>query len=118
MSTQREAFHRYMLDIKGWRVDANYAKDGTFISYVRDDVQDCWEAYQAGSQAHAEQSKSSEYCCEHSWKHARDTAWRKRDFTKCNCDHNESCDNCFPPEFKTGGKWDLCKPQPPKEEKL
>ena len=32
-------------------------------------------------------------------------AWDKRDLTKCSCDHNEYCINCWPEEFRTGGYW-------------
>lgn len=51
----------------------------------------------------------TEYCCIHSLEAAKDKAWATRDFSKCKCGHNESCDYCFPPDFHTNGKWDLCK---------
>ncbi len=37
------------------------------------------------------------------WEAEKDKAWRARDFTLCKCDHCESCDHCFPPEFREGG---------------
>ena len=36
---------------------------------------------------------------------ARARAWKDRN-TRCGCDHNESCAECFPPAFHTGGYWD------------
>ena len=33
------------------------------------------------------------------------TAWAQRDLSRCRCDHNESCQHCFPPDFRTGGVW-------------
>lgn len=53
----------------------------------------------------------TKYCCIESWKKAKDEAWSKRNFKLCKCDHCESCEHCYPPEFHTGGKWDLCKPR-------
>jgi hypothetical protein len=47
--TQREAFENFAYFDKGWRISANRADDGKFISYVRDDVQGAWEAWQAAT---------------------------------------------------------------------
>lgn len=56
--------------------------------------------------------KGLTYCCEHSWREARDAAWNKvRSSRRCLCDpHVEYCDVCFPVEFRPGGAWDRCKP--------
>ena len=39
-------------------------------------------------------------------KRAKEKAWSARDLTKCSCDHNEYCVNCFPPDFRKGGYWE------------
>lgn len=44
-------------------------------------------------------------CCFYKWSAAKDEAWRARS-RECNCDHNEYCEKCWPPEFRKGGKWD------------
>lgn len=31
--------------------------------------------------------------------------WMKRDLTRCNCDHNEYCQHCWPESFRPGGVW-------------
>ena len=36
----------------------------------------------------------------------KDKAWAKIDLTKCTCDHNEYCINCFPEDFRKGGYWE------------
>lgn len=33
-----------------------------------------------------------------------DHKWQTRNFS-CDCDHNEYCDKCFPPEFRAGGEY-------------
>jgi len=48
-------------------------------------------------------------CCFYSWSAAKDEAWRARS-RECNCDHNEYCEKCWPPEFRKGGKWDKFEP--------
>lgn len=53
----------------------------------------------------AQQSAQPEFCCEHSYKVAKQAAWGARDLTKCKCDHNEYCEHCWPDDFKEGGKW-------------
>lgn len=52
------------------------------------------------------------FCCEASWREARQAAWKARDLN-CGCDHNEYCSKCFPPEFRPGGTWDQYKPSAP-----
>jgi hypothetical protein len=47
----------------------------------------------------------AEFCCEHSYKVAKQAAWGARDLTHCKCDHNEYCEHCWPDDFKEGGKW-------------
>ena len=39
-------------------------------------------------------------------KREKEKAWKARDLTKCSCDHNEYCVNCFPPDFRKGGYWE------------
>ena len=39
-------------------------------------------------------------------KRAKEKAWRARDLTKCSCDHNEYCINCFPLDFRKDGYWE------------
>ena len=110
MST-REAFEKYALS-EEMPITINPAPE-LDASYYHDFDTEChWRTWQAAMES---QSKSSEYCCEHSWQKAKDKAWGTRDFSKCKCDIHESCDYCFPPDFHTGGKFDLYKPQPPKE---
>ena len=46
-----------------------------------------------------------DYCCIAPLDAARARAWKDRN-TRCGCDHNESCAECFPPAFHTGGYWD------------
>lgn len=53
----------------------------------------------------AQQSAQPEFCCELSYKAAKQKAWNARDLTHCKCDHNEYCDHCWPADFRPGGKW-------------
>lgn len=53
----------------------------------------------------AQQSAQPEFCCEHSYKVAKQAAWGARDLTQCKCDHNEYCEHCWPDDFREGGKW-------------
>lgn len=46
-----------------------------------------------------------EFCCELSYKAAKQKAWGARDLTQCKCDHNEYCEHCWPDDFREGGKW-------------
>jgi hypothetical protein len=50
-------------------------------------------------------AQQPEFCCEHSYKVAKQAAWGARDLTQCKCDHNEYCEHCWPDDFKEGGKW-------------
>ena len=60
-----------------------------------------------------------DYCSIAALDAARARVWRDRN-TRCGCDHNESCAECFPPAFHTGGYWDQQRallqqsPAPPK----
>jgi len=47
----------------------------------------------------------AEFCCELSYKVAKQAAWGARDLTQCKCDHNEYCEHCWPDDFREGGKW-------------
>ncbi len=47
----------------------------------------------------------AEFCCELSFKAAKQAAWDARRMDRCKCDHNEYCDHCFPEDFRPGGKW-------------
>jgi len=47
----------------------------------------------------------AEFCCELSFKAAKQAAWGARDLTQCKCDHNEYCEHCWPSDFRQGGKW-------------
>lgn len=53
----------------------------------------------------AQQSAQPEFCCEHSYKVAKQAAWGALDLTQCKCDHNEYCEHCWPDDFREGGKW-------------
>lgn len=53
----------------------------------------------------SQQSAQPEFCCEHSYKVAKQAAWGARDLTQCKCDHNEYCEHCWPDDFREGGKW-------------
>ena len=46
-----------------------------------------------------------EFCCELSYKAAKQKAWNARRIDRCKCDHNEYCDHCWPADFRPGGKW-------------
>ena len=46
-----------------------------------------------------------DFCCIYSLGAASARAWSSRN-TRCGCDHNESCAECFPPAFHKGGYWD------------
>lgn len=46
-----------------------------------------------------------EFCCELSYKAAKQKAWNARRIDRCKCDHNEYCDHCWPDDFREGGKW-------------
>ena len=50
-------------------------------------------------------AQQPEFCCEHSYKVAKQAAWDARDLTHCKCDHNEYCEHCWPDDFREGGKW-------------
>ena len=52
-----------------------------------------------------QQSAPPEFCCELSYKVAKQAAWGARDLTQCKCDHNEYCEHCWPDDFREGGKW-------------
>jgi hypothetical protein len=54
------------------------------------------------------------FCCQLAWKAAKDKAWNSRNLKLCKCDHNESCEHCFPHDFRIGGKWAI-KPAAPIE---
>ena len=62
-------------------------------------------ALKAQAALSAQQSASPEFCCELSYKVAKQAAWGARDLTQCKCDHNEYCEHCWPDDFKEGGKW-------------
>ncbi|MDV5861339.1 hypothetical protein QM298_10510 [Pseudomonas mendocina] len=47
----------------------------------------------------------AEFCCELSFKAAKQAAWDARRMDRCKCDHNEYCEHCWPDDFKEGGKW-------------
>lgn len=47
MNDTRKAFEDFIIVEKGYTIKKNYGLDGMFFSYIRDDVQDCWEAWQA-----------------------------------------------------------------------
>lgn len=51
------------------------------------------------------QQSAPEFCCELSYKAAKQAAWGKLDLTQCKCDHNEYCEHCWPDDFREGGKW-------------
>ena len=53
----------------------------------------------------SEAGPKPDYCCIVALDAARARAWKDRN-TRCGCDHNESCAECFPPAFDTGGYWD------------
>ena len=53
----------------------------------------------------AQQSASPEFCCELSYKTAKQKAWDARRIHRCKCDHNEYCGHCWPVDFRPGGKW-------------
>lgn len=53
----------------------------------------------------AQQSAQPEFCCELSYKAAKQKAWNARRIDRCKCDHNEYCDHCWPADFRPGGKW-------------
>lgn len=53
---------------------------------------------------------NTDFCCEHSWSHAKQLAWKERDLN-CGCDHCESCEKCWPLDFRAGGKWAKYTPQ-------
>ncbi len=57
------------------------------------------------AQQSAQQSASPEFCCELSYKAAKQKAWDARLIERCKCDHNEHCDHCWPADFRPGGKW-------------
>jgi len=47
----------------------------------------------------------AEFCCELSFKAAKQKEWDARLIERCKCDHNEYCEHCWPDDFKEGGKW-------------
>lgn len=53
----------------------------------------------------AQQSAQPEFCCELSYKAAKQKAWNASRIDRCKCDHNEYCDHCWPADFRPGGKW-------------
>lgn len=57
------------------------------------------------AQQSAQQSASPEFCCELSYKAAKQKAWNARRIDRCKCDQNEYCDHCWPADFRPGGKW-------------
>lgn len=57
------------------------------------------------AQQSAQQSASPEFCCELSYKAAKQKAWDARLIERCKCDHNEYCEHCWPDDFREGGKW-------------
>jgi hypothetical protein len=50
-------------------------------------------------------SAQPKFCCELSYKAAKQKAWNARRIDRCKCDHNEYCDHCWPADFRPGGKW-------------
>lgn len=48
-----------------------------------------------------------DFCCKHHYAAAKAAAWDALIGIRCGCDHNESCDKCFPPDFREGGKFNL-----------
>ena len=41
-------------------------------------------------------------------KKAKEKAWASRRLDICKCDPQvEYCEHCYPPEFRSGGKWDI-----------
>lgn len=48
-----------------------------------------------------------DFCCKHHYAAAKAAAWSALIGVRCGCDHNESCNKCFPPDFKEGGKFNL-----------
>jgi len=63
------------------------------------------ESESLGLYAAPEAGPKPDYCCIAALDAARARAWKDRN-TRCGCDHNESCAECFPPAFHTGGYWD------------
>ena len=59
----------------------------------------------AATTALTQQSAQPEFCCELSFKAAKQATWGARDLAHCKCDHNEYCEHCWPDDFKEGGKW-------------
>lgn len=55
---------------------------------------------------HQPDTEREAFCCEHSFKAAKDEAWRTRPLRECRCDHCEYCLKCLPAEFRAGGFWD------------
>ncbi len=53
----------------------------------------------------AQQSAQPEFCCELSYKAAKQKAWDARLIERCKCDHSEYCERCWPADFRPGGKW-------------
>ncbi len=73
----------------------------------------CQEIVRRAREALSEQPAVPEFCCEASWREAKEVAWKERDL-QCNCDHNEYCAKCWPLDFRHGGKWSqYAAPQPP-----
>ena len=63
------------------------------------------EQLQARATLSAQQSAPPEFCCELSYKAAKQKTWNARRIDRCKCDHNEYCDHCWPADFRPGGKW-------------
>lgn len=89
--------------------------DQTELERLRAEMNAAWEAAgaayaaafaaEAAYEALAERKAKPDYCRIAALDAARARAWKDRN-TRCGCDHNESCAECFPPAFHTGGYWD------------
>ena len=70
---------------------------------------EAWKAAREARKAVWEAARAAgakpDYCRIAALDAARARAWKDRN-TRCGCDHNESCAECFPPAFHTGGYWD------------
>lgn len=53
----------------------------------------------------ASPAPKADFCCIHAMEAAKKEAWWKRD-DDCDCDERESCEKCYPVEFRPGGYWE------------
>ena len=105
-----------MTDQTEWEIDkTEWEIDKTELERLRAEMNAAWEAAgaayaaafaaEAAYEALAERKAKPDYCRIAALDAARARAWKDRN-TRCGCDHNESCAECFPPAFHTGGYWD------------